>query len=96
MRKLQILAVGLILSVSAFGQTFEHPQIDDNEFDQVKAKVGADFAIQYQMFDNHADSALVPLGSGLNLPTANFTIKCRSGKRCKGSSQNLSFVKASQ
>ncbi len=74
MRKLQILAIGLILTVSAFGQNFEQDQIDDNGFDHVQAKVGADFAMQYQMLENHADSALVPLGKGLNLPTANFTI----------------------
>ena len=53
MRKLQILAIGLIFTVSAFGQTtFEQPQIDDNEFDHVKVKVGADFAIQYQALNN--------------------------------------------
>ena len=74
MRKLNFLAVGLIISLSAFGQTFETPQIDDNGFDHVQAKVGADFAMQYQMLEDHADSALVPLGKGLNLPTANFTI----------------------
>jgi hypothetical protein len=75
MRKLQILMSGLlILTASAFGQTFEQPQIDDNEFEQVKVKIGADFAIQFQGLDNTADSTLVPLGSNLNLPTANFDI----------------------
>ena len=74
MRKLQFLAICLIFTVSAFGQTFEQPQIDDNEFDHVKVNVGADFAIQYQALNNNADSALVPLGSNLNLPTANFDL----------------------
>ncbi len=74
MRKLQILAIGLIVTVSTFGQTFEQAQIDDNGFEEVKVKVGADFAMQYQMLENHADTALVPLGKGLNLPTANFSI----------------------
>ena len=75
MRKLQFLAISLIFTASAFGQTtFEQPQIDNIQFDQVKVKVGADFAIQYQALSNTADSTLVPLGSNLNLPTANFDL----------------------
>ncbi len=82
MRKFQILAIGLLLSISVFGQTtFEQPQIDDMPFEHVQAKVGADFALQYQALQNHADTALVPLGKGLNLPTANFTI---TGDLAKG------------
>jgi hypothetical protein len=36
--------------------------------------VGGDFALQFQFLSHHADSTLIPLGTGINLPTANFTI----------------------
>jgi len=61
------------LATSLYAQ-FEPPQIDGDEFTEVKVKVGGDFALQYQGIDHHADSALIPLGTGFNLPTANFNL----------------------
>ncbi len=62
--KKQSILLGLLLYAGAvFGQQFEKPQIDDKPFEKVKVHVGADFAMQIQALDQHADSALVPLGT---------------------------------
>ena len=71
MRKRTLLFLGAIaLSIASFGQ-FETPQLSGEDFENVKIHVGADFAMQYQVINHHADSALIPLGTGFNLPTAN-------------------------
>jgi hypothetical protein len=75
MRNLILLVVSAIcLSTTLFGQ-FEQPQITGEDFDKVKVQVGADFAMQYQVLSHHADSALIPLGKGFNLPTANLNVE---------------------
>lgn len=74
MKRTILFIVGLVLSVSVFAQQFEAPQIDNNPFNKVKVKVGADFALQVQALNQTADSAIVPLGSGFNLPTANLNV----------------------
>lgn len=68
-----LLFMAMALSVGAFGQ-FEQDQLKKEDFQDLKVKVGGDFAMQYQMLNHHADSTLIPLGKGFNLPTANFTI----------------------
>jgi hypothetical protein len=74
MRKRMLLFTGaIVFSVAAFGQ-FEAPQLSSKDFEQLKIHVGADFAMQYQILNHHADSALIPLGTGFNLPTANLNI----------------------
>lgn len=74
MKKVAIfLAVSLIFSLG-FAQTFETPQIDGQGGQEVKANLGADFALQYQAISQSADSALIPLGSNVNVPTANLRI----------------------
>jgi len=74
MKKFILFFAGITcLSIVAFSQ-FEEPQLTGEEFEKVKAHVGADFAIQYQIINHHADSSLIPLGSGFNLPTANLNI----------------------
>lgn len=74
MKKLFILLIiGVFISTALFAQ-FELPQIDNKPFKQVKVKLGADFAMQYQALNQYADSSLVPLGKGVNLPTANMNI----------------------
>jgi len=74
MRKLFLLfAIGITLSTTLSAQ-FEEDQISGEDFDKVRVQVGADFALQYQILDHHADSALIPLGTGFNLPTANMNI----------------------
>lgn len=74
MKKTLLIFVGILMSVSLFAQQFETPQIDNKPFTKVKAKLGADFALQIQGLTQHADSTLVPIGKGVNLPTANMNI----------------------
>ncbi len=74
MRKKFLLLLSTVsLSVMMYGQ-FEQPQITGEDFENVKVHVGADFAMQYQILKHHADSALIPLGTGFNLPTANLNV----------------------
>jgi hypothetical protein len=75
-----LLFVGIFaIGVSTiFAQVFEEPKQKSEDFTKIKATIGADFALQYQAIDNVGTLAsggeFMPLGSGLNLPTANFTI----------------------
>jgi hypothetical protein len=77
MRKLYLISVLSLVCTSIFAQ-FEEPKLVSEDFKNVKATVGADFALQYQAVENVGTLAkggdFMPLGSGLNLPTANFTI----------------------
>jgi hypothetical protein len=74
MRKRALIFGGaIVLSIASFGQ-FEAPKLSGDDFDNVKIHVGADFAMQYQVLKHHADSALIPLGTGFNLPTANLNV----------------------
>jgi len=74
MRKQFLLLTSvLFLTTAIFGQ-FEEPQLTGEDFEKVKVGLGADFAMQYQVLDHHADSALIPLGTGFNLPTANLNV----------------------
>mgnify|MGYP006278602759 CR=1 FL=1 len=56
---------------------FETPKDTDVEFDGVEVRLGGDFALQFQGLD-HSNAAgapeLIPLGSNVNLPTANLNI----------------------
>jgi hypothetical protein len=72
-KAITLLAVALLTAVSAFGQ-FEAPQDNGEGFEKTKVHVGGDFAIQYQVLKHEADTLLVPLGSGFNLPTANLSL----------------------
>ncbi|MBN2638795.1 MAG: hypothetical protein JXR65_06880 [Bacteroidales bacterium] len=74
MKRTLLFIVGIIMSLSVFAQQFEAPQIDENPFNKVKVKVGADFALQFQALTQNADSLIVPIGKGFNLPTANMNI----------------------
>jgi hypothetical protein len=65
----------LLISSGVFGQQFEESVADTGKFDKVRVRVGADFAMQFQALEHHADTArLIPLGKGINLPTANLVI----------------------
>lgn len=67
----------MILSSVAFlvnAQGFEEAKLDPERFEKLKVRVGADFALQFQGLEHRADSALIPLGKNVNLPTANFNI----------------------
>src|SRR6056297_304216 len=74
MRKMFFVVLAIFLSGSVFSQQFEAPQIDSEEFDTLKVKVGGDFAIQLQALDHEADIELTDLKNNFNLPTANFSI----------------------
>ena len=78
MKKLSILLIGVLIAVTANSQQFEEDKIDGSSFGKVNAWIGADFAMQYQSLDmvgTMADgSDFMPLGSGLNLPSANLNI----------------------
>ncbi len=79
MKKEFLIIYTIAISVMTFGQ-FEPPQDNGDEFDKVNVKVGGDFAIQYQALDHEADSALIPLGKGFNLPTANLNLNAELAK----------------
>jgi len=72
--KKYLFVVLLVISGYALKAQFEQPQLRGDDFEKVNVKLGGDFALQYQILDHHADSALIPLGTGFNLPTANMTV----------------------
>jgi len=77
MKKLLLFGFILTLNLALFGQNFEESKIESFN-DKVKVSIGADFALQYQSLDlvgKMADGTeFMPIGSGINLPTANFSI----------------------
>jgi hypothetical protein len=77
MKKLY-LAIILSLAFTTIFAQFEEPKLVNENFKNVRATIGADFALQYQAVENVGTLAngkdFMPLGSGLNLPTANFAI----------------------
>ncbi|MEA1887155.1 MAG: hypothetical protein U9N72_08110 [Bacteroidota bacterium] len=74
MKKSILIIITGLFSLTVLGQGFEQGKINASEFDSLRVKLGADFAIQYQGLSHHADSALIPLGKNINLPTANMSI----------------------
>ncbi len=74
MKKFILLFAGMTCyTMVAFSQ-FEEPQLTGDDFEKVKVHVGADFALQFQALNHHADTTLIPLGKGFNLPTANLNV----------------------
>jgi hypothetical protein len=74
MKKFALIITGVLcISVYSFSQ-FEESQLTGEGFEKVTAHLGADFTMQYQVLNHHADSSLIPLGSGFNLPTANLNV----------------------
>lgn len=57
-----------------FGQTFEESVGEAEDQENPRVQVGGDFAMQFQFLKHHADTELIPLGNGINLPTANFML----------------------
>jgi|WetSurMetagenome_2_1015567.scaffolds.fasta_scaffold00198_21 hypothetical protein len=70
-RQLVLLTMGIFLSLATYGQ-FEEPKLNGKDFEKKTVRLGADFAMQFQALTHHADSTLIPLGKGFNLPTANL------------------------
>lgn len=76
MKKVILLTIWCFLSLSMFAQ-FEQPKLDADSFENVKVKVGGDFAIQLQALDhsiNGVSDSLVDLKNNFNLPTANLNL----------------------
>jgi hypothetical protein len=74
----KLLFFGLVISIftMGFSQNFEEKKLDGSTFENLKVRIGADFAMQFQALNHYSDSVtLIPLGSGINLPTANFIIE---------------------
>lgn len=76
MKKISPIALGLMLGASmlTYGQQFEAEKIDPEQFEELKVKVGGDFALQYQGLSHEADVDLIDLKKNINLPTANLEI----------------------
>jgi len=75
MKRILLISIfGAILSMSAMAQ-FEETKLKGEDFEKLNVRLGADFAMQYQVLNHHADTALIPLGTGFNLPTANMIIE---------------------
>jgi hypothetical protein len=75
MKNVFTVIFALLLTIGAFGQQFEETVVTPENFTKPQVKVGADFAMQFQGLSHHADTArLIPLGKGINLPTANLNL----------------------
>ncbi|MFB6340264.1 hypothetical protein ACE1ET_01005 [Saccharicrinis sp. FJH62] len=82
MRNLIAAVLIVLTGVTGFAQNFEAPKLDASKFEKVKAKVGGDFAIQYQALNhsiNGSSDSLVDLENNINLPSANFNITADLG-----------------
>ncbi len=74
MKRSILLCFSLLMAASAFGQNFEESAGRGKDLEKPRVQVGGDFALQFQFLKHHADSSLIPLGNGINLPTANFNL----------------------
>ena len=74
MKKTLFSFILLILAFQVNAQKFEEDKLDPADFEKLKVNVGADFTLQFQGLSHTADSALIPLGKNINLPTANLVI----------------------
>ncbi|QGY44526.1 hypothetical protein GM418_12905 [Maribellus comscasis] len=74
MKKVIVLLSAALVSMLSLGQQFEKPKLEASEFEKVKAKVGAGFALQMQALDHEAPVELIDLKNNFNLPTANLSV----------------------
>ena len=74
MKKILHILAFMLVPFSLAAQGFEADQNSGTDFEKVNVQLGADFAMQYQVINQHADIDLVPIGKGFNLPTANMNI----------------------
>ena len=74
--KTRILSIGFLLAgaLSVGAQQFEAEKINPEDFKELKVKIGADFALQYQGLSHEADVELIDLKKNFNLPAANLYI----------------------
>jgi hypothetical protein len=84
MRKLLFFGVAISIVTAGLSQNFEETKLDGTTFDSLKVRIGADFAMQFQGLKHHSDSvSLIPLGSGINLPTANLVVEANLARGIK-------------
>jgi len=74
MKKFLVLFIIMAFASNIFAQKFEESVSSGKDIDKPEVSVGADFALQFQALEHHADSTLIPLGKGINLPTANLNL----------------------
>lgn len=73
MRILIILFAAIFLGQASFAQQFESVK-DTSKFENVKVKVGGEFALQLQALNHEAPVELIDLKNNFNLPTANLNL----------------------
>lgn len=74
--RLITLTILVFIGMTVFAQrtTRFEEQKNTEEISKVKVHVGGDFALQFQGLTHSADSSLISLGKGFNLPTANLSL----------------------
>lgn len=94
MKRYLLTLIILLVSISIYSQDFEE-SVPSFEYDgKPVVSVGADFALQIQALEHHADTArLIPLGKGINLPSANFIL---NGYLAEGIQVNLTTYLSSR
>jgi hypothetical protein len=74
MKKVILFLSAAFISMFTMGQQFEKAKLDASEFENLKVKVGAGFALQLQALDHEAPVELIDLKNNFNLPTANLSV----------------------
>ena len=75
MKNIILILFSFFLAAATFGQQFEESVASDENAGFPKVSLGGDFTMQFQALEHHADTArLIPLGKGINLPTANLNL----------------------
>src|SRR5690554_5778425 len=94
--KTRILSIGFLLAgaLSVGAQQFEAEKINPEDFKELKVKIGADFALQYQGLSHEADVELIDLKKNFNLPAANLYISAAG--RLKFFLRSISSTSASR
>ena len=76
MKKILFFIMAISIAMMGYSQNFEEAKLDGSTFEKLKVRTGADFAMQFQGLNHNSDSvALIPLGTNVNLPTANLVIE---------------------
>jgi len=84
MKKVLFYVGAIFICATGLSQQFEEAKLDESSFENLKVRVGADFAMQFQGINHQSDSIeLISLGSGINLPTANMVIEADLAKGIK-------------
>jgi hypothetical protein len=74
MKRTTLFFLLFVTAAGVYGQDFEESVTGNENHEKPKVTVGGDFAFQFQFLNHHADSTLIPLGKGINVPTANLKL----------------------